>query len=211
MKTSRLLAFFLVTAALLPVAAIAGSDLRSTSSRTTSDDFDAPSFELASESAYMLGVFGNPHNYEIAAQLVTARVRWGSIQSDGFMRGYNQVYFQAMGEQFIRGIENHYFGINVGFRYNFVQPGRRWTPYMSGGVGLGAVDATKEYQPGALGQDFTFNIQSTVGVSYKMNQHWKLTAGIIYQHLSNAGLSEPERPNSSLNTLGPQLGATYSF
>lgn len=174
-------------------------------------ELDAPSFEIASESAYMFGVFGNPHNYEIAAQFVTARVRWGSIEREGFMRGYNQVYFQIMGEPFVRGLENHYFGINAGFRYNFVQPGARLVPYVSGGIGLGWVDSTKEYTAGALGQDFTFNIQSTLGASYKLDDHWRLTAGIIYQHLSNAGLSEPERPNSSLNTLGPQLGATYTF
>ncbi|MEP6936669.1 MAG: acyloxyacyl hydrolase, partial [Chthoniobacterales bacterium] len=190
--------------------AFAGMDRAET--RTTSNDpFDAPSFELAAESAYMLGVFGNPHNYEIAAQTLAARVRWGALRGDGFMRGYNQVYLLGVGELFTRGIENHYFGINAGFRYNFVQPGRRWNPYMSGGVGLGDVDATRDPTPGALGQRFTFNIMSAVGVSYKMGDHWKLSAGILYQHLSNAGLSEPERANSSLNTLGPQLGGTYSF
>ncbi len=191
-------------------SAHAGADYGA-SRQGVADELDAPSFELASESAYMLGVFGNPHNYEIAGQFITARLRLGAVHSDSWMRGYNQVYFQIMGEPFIRGLENHYFGINAGFRYNFVQPGRRWSPYVSGGVGLGDIDATKEVTPGAIGQNFTFNVQSALGVSYKMDQHWRFTAGIIYQHLSNAGLSEPERPNSSLNTLGPQLGATYSF
>lgn len=170
-----------------------------------------PSWELSTESAYMLGVFGNPHAYEIAAQFVTVRLRWGAVHSDGWMRGYNQVYFLAMGEPFIRGLENHYFGISTGLRYNFVQPGRRWNPYVSGGVGLGGVDATRVRTPGALGQDFTFNILSAAGISYRFDDHWQGTAGILYQHLSNAGLSEPERPNSSLNSLGPQLGLTYSF
>ncbi|MFN2476170.1 MAG: outer membrane protein [Chthoniobacterales bacterium] len=182
------------------------------SSRLRSNgELDAPSFEVAAESTYMLGVFGNPHNYEIAAAMLTARMRWGAIHSDGFMRGYNQVYFQFLGEAFTRGLENHYWGVNAGFRYNFIQPDCRIQPYVSGGIGLGWVDATNTYTAGALGQNFTFNIQSTVGVDYKLNDHWKANVGIIYQHLSNAGLSEPERPNSSLNTLGPQIGATYSF
>ncbi len=212
MKRLRLTAFILIASLGIFVSqASAGSDDRAVSRFAEDDFFDAPSFELASENAYMLGVFGNPHNYEIATQSVTARLRWGAVHRPGFMRGYNQVYFQAIGELFVRGIENHYFGINAGFRYNFVQPGRRWTPYVSGGVGLGDVDATREFTPGALGQNFTFNVQSAIGVSYKMSDHWKATAGVLYQHLSNAGLSEPERPNSSLNTLGPQFGATYSF
>lgn len=188
----------------------AGSEAVSSHLRSNGE-LDAPSFEFAAESTYMMGVFGNPHNYEIAAAMLTARMRWGAIHSDGFMRGYNQVYFQVLGELFTRGLENHYEGVNAGFRYNFIQPGARLQPYVSGGVGLGWVDATNRYTAGALGQNFTFNIQSTVGVDYKLNDHWKANLGIIYQHLSNAGLSEPERPNSSLNTLGPQIGATYSF
>jgi hypothetical protein len=35
-----------------------------------------------------------------------------------------------------------------------------------------------------------------------------VNAGLLYQHLSNAGITSP---NPSLNLLGPQLGATYSF
>jgi opacity protein-like surface antigen len=188
----------------------AGSEAVSSHLRSNGE-LDAPTFELAGGATYMFGVFGNPHNYEITGAMLEARLRWGAIHSDGFMRGYNQVYFQALGESFVRGLENHYFGINAGFRYNFIQPGWRLQPFVSGGVGLGAVDATKDYTPGALGQNFTFNIQSTIGAAYKLDDHWKLSAAIIYQHLSNAGLSEPERPNSSLNTIGPQIGATYSF
>ena len=202
-------------AALLPVLALlssayAGGEAVSPHLRSNGD-LDAPSFEFAAQGAYMMGVFGNPNSYEIAAAMIEGRVRWGAIHSDGFMRGYNQVYFQGLGESFTRGLENHYFGINAGFRYNFIQPGWRLQPYVSGGVGLGKVDVTHDLTPGALGQSFTFNIQSTIGAAYKLDDHWKLTAAIIYQHLSNAGLSEPERPNSSLNTIGPQLGATYSF
>ncbi|MDQ6624562.1 MAG: acyloxyacyl hydrolase [Verrucomicrobiota bacterium] len=209
MSIRRILALF-VFAAVFASTAHAGSEAVSSRLRSNGE-LDAPSFEFAAESTYMLGVFGNPHNYEIAAAMLTARMRWGAIHSDGFMRGYNQVYFQFLGEAFTRGLENHYWGVNAGFRYNFIQPGCRLQPYVSGGIGLGWVDATNTYTAGALGQNFTFNIQSTVGVDYKLNDHWKANLGIIYQHLSNAGLSEPERPNSSLNTLGPQIGATYSF
>lgn len=159
----------------------------------------------------MLGVFGNPHAYEYATQFITARMRWGAIHHEGWMRGYNQVYLLGMGAWFVRGLENHYFGISTGLRYNFVQPGSRWRPYISGGVGLGDVDATRVKTRGALGQDFTFNILTAIGVSYQYNEHWRFTGGILYQHLSNAGMSEPERPNSSLNLLGPQFGATYTF
>ncbi len=168
---------------------------------------DAPRFEVALESAYLLGVFGNPNSYEIGAEFLTARVRWGAVQSDSWLRGYNQFYVSAMAEPIFRGIENHYFGLNFGLRYNFVRPGSRLVPYFSGGLGLGWIDSRPEIR-GAQSQDFTFNILTAAGISYKMTEHWKLDAGILYQHLSNGGQTDP---NPSLNLLGPQVGLSYSF
>src|SRR6266496_3959433 len=124
---------------------------------------DAPRFEVALESAYLLGIFGR--------------------------------------------IENHYFGLNFGMRYNFVRPGSRFVPYFSGGLGLGWIDSRPEIR-GAQGQDLTFNILTAAGISYKMTEHWKLNAGILYQHLSNGGQTDP---NPSLNLLGPQVGLSCSF
>jgi lipid A 3-O-deacylase len=169
--------------------------------------FDAPRFEMAVESAYLLGVFGNPNSYEIGAEFLTARVRWGTINTDSWFRGYNQFYVSAIAEPIFRGVENHYFGFNFGSRYNFVRPGSRFVPYISAGVGLGWIDSYPGI-PGAQGQDFTFNILTAAGISYKMNDHWKLNAGILYEHLSNGGQTDP---NPSLNLLGPQIGLDYSF
>ncbi len=168
---------------------------------------EAPRFEVALESAYLLGVFGNPNSYEIGAEFLTARVRWGVVQNDSWLRGYNQFYISAVAEPIFRGPENHYFGFNFGLRYNFVRPGSRFVPYFSGGLGLGWIDSHPNI-PGAQGQDFTFNILTAAGISYKMTEHWKLNAGILYQHLSNAGQTDP---NPSLNLLGPQVGLNYSF
>src|SRR5437660_8577269 len=168
---------------------------------------DAPQFEIALESAYLLGVFNNPNSYEIGAEFLTARVRWGAVQSDNWLRGYNQFYVSAMAEPIFRGIENNYFGFNLGFRYNFVPRGSRFVPYISGGVGGGWIDSHANIA-GAQGQDFTFNILSAAGISYIVNDHWKLDVGSLYQHLSNGGQTDP---NPSLNLFGPQVGVTHSF
>jgi opacity protein-like surface antigen len=182
----------------------AGTDRAST---VSTEELDAPSFELATESAYLLGIIGNPNSYEVGAQFVTARIRWGTIQRDSWLRGFNQIYFLAMAEPIFRGPENYYFGVSAGLRYNFVRPGSRLIPYVSGGVGVGLIDSQSAVS-GGQGQDATFNVLSAVGLSYKLNDQWKATAGILYQHLSNAGQTSP---NPSLNLLGPQLGITYSF
>src|SRR6266567_2473440 len=164
-------------------------------------------FEFAVESGYLFGAINAPASYEIGAEFLTARVRWGVVQGDNWLRGYNQFYVSAIAEPIFRGIENHYFGLNLGMRYSFVRPGSRFVPYFSGGLGLGWIDSHPEI-PGGQGQDFTFNILSAAGISYIVNDHWKLNVGALYQHLSNGGQTDP---NPSLNLFGPQAGLTYSF
>ena len=97
--------------------------------------------------------------------------------------------------------------VDLMFRYNFVPRGSRFAPYISGGVGGGWIDSHANIR-GAQGQDFTFNILSAAGISYMVNEHWKLDVGALYQHLSNGGQTDP---NPSLNLFGPQMGLTYSF
>jgi len=173
----------------------------------TTPQFNPQRFDFALESAYLLGAINAPTGYEIGVEFLTARIRWGMIDRDTLLRGYNQFYVSAMGEPIFRGIENYYFGFNLGFRYNFVPRGSRFTPYISGGVGGGWIDSHANI-PGGQGQDFTFNILSAAGISYRVNDHWKLDVGALYQHLSNAGQTDP---NPSLNLFGPQVGVTYSF
>lgn len=190
---------------LMAPGAFAGTDRIST--RFSPEAVNAPNFEVSAETAYLMGIIGNPNSYEVASQFFTARWRWGVIERDSWLQGYNQVYALFMVEPITRGPENLYYGISVGLRYNFAKPGARFVPYVSGGVGLGWLDSHANVF-GAQGQDFTFNILTAVGVSYQVNDHWKLTGGILYQHLSNAAQTDP---NPSLNLLGPQIGATYSF
>ena len=204
MKILRLFFPVLLLFARLPVAQ-GGSDRVAT--HFARDESDAPSFEMAAETAYMLGIIGNPASYEVGAQFITARWRFGPVFREGFFRGYNQFYILGMVEPIIRGPENLYYGISVGLRYNFLHPESRFTPYLSGGVGLGWIDSHANID-GAQGQDFTFNCLAALGVSYKINDKWKATGGLVYQHLSNGGQTEP---NPSLNLLGPQIGFTCSF
>ncbi len=171
------------------------------------EEFNPHRFELALETGYLFGAINPPTDYQIGAVFLTGRIRWGVIRSDSWLRGYNQFYFSGIAEPIFEGIENHYFGFNLGMRYNFVQPGSRFVPYISGGVGGGGIDSHPEV-PGGQGQDFTFNILSAAGISLIVNDHWKIDVGALYQHLSNGGQTDP---NPSLNLFGPQVGVNYSF
>ena len=172
-----------------------------------SSELVAPNFEVTASTSYLWGSIANPNSYEIGSLMFGARWRWGIVDHDSWLRGYNQVYLLALAEPIFRGPETRYFGISAGFRYNFVRPGSRIVPYVSGGVGLGWIDSHANVY-GAQGQDFTFNILSAAGISYQLNDHWKVEVGALYQHLSNGGQTDP---NPSLNLFGPQLGVTYSF
>jgi lipid A 3-O-deacylase len=202
MKISRALPLLAVVFASQTFGGIETSAVTSTRTELNPDRF-----ELAIESGYLFGFINSPHSYEIGAEFLTGRVRWGVMDCDDWLRGYNQFYVSAIAEPIFRGIENHYFGLNFGLRYNFVQPGSRLIPYVSFGLGLGWIDSHPEIF-GAQGQDFTFNIQSALGVAYQINDHWKANVGVLYQHLSNGGQTDP---NPSLNLIGPQVGLTYSF
>jgi hypothetical protein len=164
-------------------------------------------FEVAIQSGYLLGVFGNPDSYEVAPEFVTGRVRWGVVSEDRWFRGYNQFCLTGLFEPIIRGVESRYLGVNFGDRYNFVRPNSRFAPYTFFGLGMGDIDSHPDLR-GSQGQDFTFNILAAIGISYQIDNHWKIDAGILYQHLSNGGQTDP---NPSLNLLGPQAGVSYSF
>jgi hypothetical protein len=202
MKYARICAVFFLVANLRLFGGTAESRVEA-----VNPGFNPQRVEFAIESAYLVGAINPPADYQIGALFLTERIRWGVIQSDSWLRGYHQFYISAIAEPIFKGIENHYFGFNVGFRYNFVQPHSRFIPYISGGVGAGGIDSHPEV-PGGQGQDFTFNILSAAGVSYMVNDHWKLDVGALYQHLSNGGQTDP---NPSLNLFGPQLGVSYSF
>ncbi len=192
--------------ALLVVCSQAFGGVEQPSVTTVTEELNPQRFEFALESGYLFGAINPPADYQILAEFLTARIRWGVVQHR-WLRGYNQFYFSAVAEPILRGIENHYFGFNFGMRYNFVRPGNRLVPYFSGGVGAGGIDSHPEI-PGGQGQDFTFNILSAAGISYSVNDHWKINVGALYEHLSNGGQTDP---NPSLNLFGPQVGVTYSF
>src|SRR5258708_962167 len=149
MKIPRILIALFVCGLIAPLAQ-AGND-RVTTHFTP--EVDPASFEMSAETAYMLGWIGNPNSYEVGAEFLTARWRFGKVYRDGFFRRYNQFYASVMGEPIFRGPENYYFGISVGLRYNFLHPDSRIMPYVSGGVGLGWIDSHSDVF-GAQGQDF---------------------------------------------------------
>jgi len=126
----------------------------------------------------------------------------------GVLRGYSEFFFRGDYDQIVRGPETHYEGLIVGPRYNFVQPNWKIIPYVEGGVGFLFADANPA--AGGLGQDFNFTFTVGAGAKYNITDDFFLRLGVEYQHVSNAGLSDPV-PNNAIDGLGPKLSFGYAF
>jgi hypothetical protein len=84
-----------------------------------SDEFDPHRIEFALETGYLFGAINPPRIIKSVRVFPNRRIRWGVIRTDSWLRGYHQFYISAIAEPIFQGIENHYFGFNMGFRYNF--------------------------------------------------------------------------------------------
>jgi opacity protein-like surface antigen len=156
---------------------------------------------------------GQPNQaYTVVPISLTASLKLDDVSLDhfmgGYLRGYSEFFFRGDYEQILRGPETHFEGFMAGPRYNFVQPGWKIIPYVEGGVGFDFADSNPA--GGGLGQDFNFSFEAGAGAKYNICDDFYVRLGVEYQHLSNAGLSDPI-PNHPIDELGPKLSFGYSF
>ena len=194
----------LLTALALP-RAMAGTDMQG---------MTPPSCCGCSEKAWSNVRSGEPNQaYTLVPLSLTASLKLDDVSLDhflgGWLRGYSEFYFQGDYDQIVHGPENHFEDIMVGPRYNFVQPGWKIIPFVEGGVGLGFADSNPA--GGGLGQDFNFTFESAAGAKYNICDDFFVRLAVVYQHVSNAGLSEPASANHPIDMLGPKLSFGYSF
>jgi hypothetical protein len=166
---------------------------------------DAIEFQI--ESGLMTDV-GNKLNYTLAPQILSLNWNLDDISGD-WLRGNTQLKFSGFFTPITDGPENHLEGVAFGPQYNFVQPGWNWVPYIGARVGVGFIDSTNVRY--AQGQDFVFTFMVTTGVRYYVDEHWSVAFAGNYEHVSNGGLSEPQRANNGLDVVGPQVSVTYNY
>jgi lipid A 3-O-deacylase len=173
---------------------------------------DSPFYEnrldLSVETGVMFDI-GNENTTTVSPVILSLRWQLDEIGNPGWRRGYTEWVFSGVHTVVWEGVESRFSGALFGPRYYFVQPGSKLVPYVDSRVGFGFTDS----QPvsGAQGQDFYFTFTVGVGARYLLSEDWDIAAGIIYQHISNAGLSEPDQVNNGLDTLGPHLSFQYRF
>ena len=176
--------------------------------RTSDDGFHENKVEVSIESANLFDM-GNRNNYHIAPQIVSVRWQLDDVGKTGWRRGNTEWVFSGYYTPVIDGPESRFTGALFGPRYNFVQPGWKWVPYVDSRVGFGFTDSTGVM--GAQGQDFCFTFAVGFGTRYIINENLDISLGALYEHFSNAGLSEPAHENHGLDSAGPNVALHIKF
>ena len=162
---------------------------------------------------YATGVlFGlhNRNNYVTMPNIIT--LRWYLLRSDWFggkLRAEQWLGVSVIGTAILRGPETHYFGIALASGTRLRQPGSRWSLQFDALGGVGAIDSRGV--PEGQGQDFTITAIGRMSLNYDVTNRLTISGGAIYQHFSNAGLSEPKMRNTGLDTIGPGFSVGYRF
>jgi len=164
--------------------------------------------DFSFESAHLFDI-GAENDTTVAPLMMSIRWQLDDVGNPGWRRGNTEWVFSAFFTPVYEAVENRFVGGLFGPRYNFVQPGSKWVPYIDSRVGFGFTDSQPVF--GAQGQDFFFTFTVGAGVRYTVSEEWEIAGGVLYQHLSNAGLSEPERENFGYDLIGPHLSLQYRF
>ncbi|MDD5261918.1 MAG: acyloxyacyl hydrolase [Methylacidiphilales bacterium] len=195
---------------LLPLAALNAQQAQPTQykANVAVEPFHENKIEISVESANLFDI-GSTHTYHLAPQTVSLHWQLDDVGNQGWLRGNTEWIFSGYYTPVIEGPENRFTGALFGPRYNFVQPGWKWVPYVGSRVGFGFTDSTGVL--GAQGQDFCFSFAVDVGVRYIINDTVDISIGGMYEHYSNAGLSEPTHQNNGLDSAGPNVALNFKF
>ena len=147
-------------------------------------------------------------DYLVLPQMISLRTpaHWRLELGDGELTV--RARFTLLGEAVAEGPESAYFGFSASPSLEYWLDRR--TPqtclYASAGGGFGVVDSTDV--AGGQGQDFTLNWFATMGVRHYFQPTVALNVGVMFQHWSNGGATNP---NPGLDALGPVMGVTWHF
>jgi opacity protein-like surface antigen len=131
-----------------------------------------------------------------------------NIKYSGWLRGNYEVLLEGFIGPFYQGPGTLLGGFTIQGRYNFVQPGNRWIPYLQLGLGGLYNDAFHHREQIEIGSGPEFNLQTGAGMIYFLNRNWAVVGEFGYRHISDA---ETSTRNTGVNSLGGLFGFSYYF
>lgn len=114
--------------------------------------------------------------------------------------------FTLLGTWFQQGPESHYLAWNASPSIELWNAKGTWALVGGAGGGFGWLDS--QGVPGGQGQDFTLHWFARFGFEHVTKNGLSLTAGVLLNHLSNGGQTDP---NPGIDALGFTFGAAWKF
>jgi hypothetical protein len=197
-----------------PVAPVVGVYPRPEALESVTDDsvFAENRLAVSVTAGPLFDVGGNANENLLSATVLSFHWQLDDVGNPGWRRGNTEWVTSAYINPVWDGTESRFIGAFFGPRYNFVQEGWKWVPFLGARVGFGFTDSRDNSNlPGAQGQDFVFTFVVEAGARYIINEWLDISLGALYQHVSNAGLSEPGQTNYGLDVLGPTASVSFRF
>jgi hypothetical protein len=146
----------------------------------------------------------------LSYRLIPTQISWRSRESFGwqFLSGHltvrNRMTLLATWIQ--QGPESHYVAVAASPSIEWWNKRGNWSAYGGSGGGFGWLNS--QGVRGSQGQDFTLNWFARAGIEHIGARGIRWSAGIMFQHLSNGGQTNP---NPGINALGATVGWAWSF
>ncbi len=147
----------------------------------------------------------------IPYRLVPTQLSWRSAEAFGhtFADGSRIVFrhrLTLLGTWIQNGPESHYLAVMGSPSIEWWDKTGKFSLYTGSGGGFGLLDS--QGVKGGQGQDFTLTWFIRGGVEYVISPRHNLSAGILYEHMSNGGQT---KPNPGIDALGFTFGYTWKY
>ena len=208
------LKIYCIAIAIIMCAAVSrAGDGGSSFSKFSPGAFDRGTWAVDAGAGYFASfAFSDSPRPTINYQLNDLRIGWmyDSPRHEGWLRGNNEFLLETIAGPVTQGpLRGYLAGASPLWRYNFVQEGSRWAPYVQ--LGMGAVwnNEFHSHKQDEIGEGFEFLLQPDVGLKYLISDQWAVSIEAGYRHISNGGLAYSR--NEGLNSLGGLMCVSYSF
>jgi lipid A 3-O-deacylase len=147
----------------------------------------------------------------IPYRLVPTQFSWRSPRAFGwtFSDGTTLVFrhrIALIGTWVEHGPESRYLGFSGSPSVELWDKTGKWSLFTGSGGGFGWIDS--RHVKGGQGENFTLNWFIRGGIEHVFANDVRLSAGIMYQHMSNGGRT---KPNPGIDALGFTLGYSWAF
>jgi opacity protein-like surface antigen len=158
-----------------------------------------------------VGTRGTAERPDVGFGVAELRAGWMLTNpiGGGLLRGNLEILGEIFGGGIYDGPGSDLVGFDAFLRWNFVQPGAKFVPFVqAGGGGVYSDAAQADKVQRLIGSDFSFSLEAEIGVRYMIDRNWAINVGLEYRHISNADTASRNR---GLNALGGVLGVNRFF